>query len=640
MLGGAVGFALLYWFMADLPSPRHRSAVAVGVVGAVTAWLVIFAIRWSFEKVDWVANGGGMPNLLESAQTLLWLTTNAVPALTLLGIGFLVFLPRDAGARLLTIVFVVASVLTVPMSGGRAAWLGLLVAGVAWWALGKRWLLERVTTRVVLALAALIAAVPFAVAALDISGPYITGLSARLPLWDEATAILAANPITGGGPGSFAWLRLEHVPPGLLAVPAVMAHDVPLQTAADGGLLLLVGLALIVGAVLAATWKDRLSSTEPQRRVVAVLLGFGAASLLDDHSSLPAITAMVVTLAAWATVPADAQMHASQMPQWHRPLLLAVVGVLAAVSLVNVARVDLARLSASTARGAAVDGDLAAAQRAFGEAAGWYPENAQYRLSLGVVSVLQGQDDIARDAYERAIELAPGDARAWAGLAAMTAEPEDRQRLLTQATLRPSADPQYALRLARELEAAGQSDAAVDAYAQALARLPAIIVAVDGASTDVPTLVQSTLATVDELGPLSRLNARQIAADFALAGVNEGANLPAAWQVVQAIQRADLGAAEDALFEAIGDEGWSATTWLAAEALAMHECDARRTDQISKLLNLLPGSRSRAYVPGLVRAYDQPYREEGLGDYQPVEPVIPAPLTEWPGAYLDPPAAC
>jgi tetratricopeptide (TPR) repeat protein len=387
-------------------------------------------------------------------------------------------------------------------------------------------------------------------------------------------------------------------------------------------------------------WNHRFVWDEPQRRVVAVLLGYGAASLLDDHSSLPAITAMVVTLAAWATVPVDTSPPSLPMPAWRRPLALAVVGVLAAVSLFNVARVDLARLTAATGRAAAVTGDLAAAQHAFDEAAAWYPENAQYHLSLGLVSALQGQDDAARIAYERAIELAPGDARAWAGLAAVTTDEADRLELLTEAILRPSADPQYPLRLAQELEASGQPADAVAAYAHALARLPALISDADVEAADASTLAQTTLETVNELGPLSRLDANRIAADFALAGVNPDAELPAAWQVVRALQLGDLAAAEEALQRSINGERWTATTWLAAEALASQACNTQRLERTQTLLDLLPGSRSTPYVPGIVRAYDQPYREEGLGDYQPVEPVIPAPLTEWPGAYLELPADC
>jgi hypothetical protein len=222
----------------------------------------------------------------------------------------------------------------------------------------------------------------------------------------------------------------------------------------------------------------------------------------------------------------------------------------------------------------------------------------------------------------------------------VTTDEADRLELLTEATLRPSADPQYALRLAEELEASGRPADAVAAYGQALARLPALIIDADVEAADAGTLAQATLETVNQLGPLSRLDADRIAADFALAGITPDAELPAAWQVVRALQLGDLATAEEALQRAINGERWTASTWLAAEAVARYSCDAQDLVRIPTLLNLLPGSRSTPYLPGIVRVYDQPYREEGLGDYQPVEPVIPAPLMEWPGAYLDLPADC
>jgi tetratricopeptide (TPR) repeat protein/O-antigen ligase len=640
MLGGGLAFALLFWLMADVRSATHRGSIALGVTGAITAWLVTFAIRWSLEKVDWVANGGGMPNLLESAQTLFWLTTNAVPMLTLVGLGFIGYLPRGAGSRVLSGAFIVASAITVPMSGGRAAWLGLGAAALVWYALRSGRARSVLTTRRILVAAAAVAAIPFLVTALGVTGPYVTGLSARLPLWTEAVAIFAADPLSGGGPGTFAWLRLEHIPAYHVPVPAMLAHNVAIQTLADGGLLLLAGFALAAGWTLSVMWQRRHELSERDRRTVAVLVGFAVASLLDDHSSLPAITAMVVTLVAWVTTsPADDPRPAGR---WHRAAMYAVVGLIAIVALPAVARVDLGRLDAAAGRAAITLGDVRGGGAAFSSAADWYPANAQYHLSLGLALAMDGRDDDARASYQRAADLAPGDARAWGGLAELAADESERRALLSIAAARPTSDPQFAYRLGAALEAEDRLVEAQQAYAHAVARLPSLILTLQPgtAPTSRSGVAEAALRTVQELGADARLSADQTAWDLALAGVETQARLPLAWQAVVAIQQDKLEAADAALRQAIANDRWAPQTWRVARALAEVSCDSRSLNEAVELLGLLPGGRTAPDPHVVQRAPDLPYREEGLGDYQPIESTIPPRHFEWPGAYLEPTTRC
>jgi len=640
MLGGGLALALLYWLMADVRSPALRGSIALGVMGALTSWLIIFAVRWTLEKVTWASNGGGMPNLLESTQTLLWLTTNAVPVLALLGFGFMGYMPPGAGSRLLARAFIVASIITVPMSGGRTAWLGLGIAAVMLLALRSGRVRQALTTRRIMLGAAVIAAIPIAITVLGVTGPYITGLSARLPLWREALSILVSDPLTGGGPGTFAWVRLEHIPEHHIPVPAALTHNVPLQTLADGGLLLFVGLGTLVATTLHAAWQRRQELSSDDQSALAVLLGFGVVCLLDDHSSLPAITAMAVTMTAWITV--GPRQDRPPTGAWTRLATYAAVALVAIIALPAVARVDVGRLTAATGRGALTAGDPAGGIAAFSSAVDWYPSNAQYHLSLGLALSLDTRADEAREHFRRAADLSPGDARSWGALAALATDDRERRRLLEIASVRPTADPQYAYRLAQELESEGELDQAQQAYVHAVFRLPSLVLTLTPGSD--PTSREGVADAVDwtaeSLGPQARLSPDQARWDLALAGVRSVTDLPPAWRALMALQRNDLPVAIASLEEAIAGDPWSNRTWRVARAIADFTCDVRLRSEAELLMSLTTGGRADTERGLIQETVDLAYREDGLGSYQPSGPSFPPDLIDWPGAYLETPPPC
>jgi Flp pilus assembly protein TadD len=638
VLGGGLSFALLFFAMQDVREPVRRGSIALGVVGALTAWLAVFAIRWSGEKVAWIASGGGIPNLFDSTQTLFWLSTNTISVLSLLGIAFLGYLPAGAPSKMLSRAFLVTSALVVPMSGGRAGWLGLAVAGLLMLALLNDRVRPRLTTTRLLVGVLILAVIPILVTVIGLSGPYVPGLSARLPLWHEAVAIFAADPLTGGGPGTFSWLRLEQIPTDYLFVPSSHAHNLPLQTAADGGLLMLAALCSLGGFAAAYVWNRRSALSETAQRSASVLLGFIVASLLDDFSSLPAITAMLVTLAAWLIADSETK-PARRATTRHHYGILAVSAVLAFVALPAVAGVDLARLVAAHGREAYARGDLSVAADDFESAIRWYPANPAYHLSSGLALAEAGREAEARTEFEAATTLAPADARAWGGLAALTADSDRRITLLSLAARQPTFDPQFAFRLATELGEQNRPGETQLAFVRALVRLPALIL---NSQDDLAAqeIARATVDFVDQLGPASRLPADLILWDLIAAGAISGQDLPPAWQGVAALRNHRIEEAQQAINRAIRDQPMDADTWRAARALAMFQCDDAARLRAQALLNLLPGGRIAAYPPAASRAPDLAYREEGLGSYQPGPPVIPLALMEWPEALLPAPPSC
>lgn len=643
MLGGAVAWALLFWAMSDIRSPTTRAAIALGVVSAVTAWLVVFAVRWIGEKVTWVANGGGVPNLVESTQTLLWLTTNVVPVLVLLGFAFLGYLPSRPASRLLTVLFAGASVVTVPMSGGRAGWLGLVAAGLTLFAFRvarrRTWRADLGGRTAAVAVAG-VAAVVLVVVVAGGRALETSGISSRLPLWEQAVSILAADPLTGGGPGSYAWLRLEHVDPLAAPVPAVLAHNVPLQTLSDGGVLMFVGLSAVLAALAHAAWRRRSAMSTADRRTAAVLIGFGAVCLLDDHSSLPAIAAMAVTLAAWlvspaatspVTVPTVRRLPAGTVPA----VVTAVVAGALMLAVPAVWSADLARVQAASGRQAMLRGDYDAAAEAFDRAIVAYPERPNYHLSAGMAYALAGDVATADSRYRRATELAPADARGWGARAALAVDEDLRHDLAARAAAAPSRDPRYAFALGSLLMADDDS-AASAAFARAVIRLPAVIAVIrtqagDGVADDV---AEATANLLERAGMTNRAQGAYVLDELALADDDDVRSLPAAWDAVRLLRAGDREGAEAAAREAIEHARYAASTWEAARALAESECDEQAAEAAIVLATLSPGGRA-SYRDDLVYvASDLSYREPGLGSYQPIPPPFEGADLRWPDAFL------
>src|SRR5439155_5907404 len=125
-VGLSTAFILLFWAMRTVASVSHiRKALIVGVACALTGWLMAFSAVWIIEDLNWMRAGGGIPDL-EPTAALIWVSPNVIPILTLLGIAFLVDLPKGRLRVLLLALFGAASVVAVPLSNGRSAWLGLL----------------------------------------------------------------------------------------------------------------------------------------------------------------------------------------------------------------------------------------------------------------------------------------------------------------------------------------------------------------------------------------------------------------------------------------------------------------------------------------------------------------------------------
>lgn len=639
--GLSVAFAVLFFLMREASTrPGLRAAVAVGISAAITLWLLVAASTWLGQKLEWISAGGGIPDL-ESGPIPGWSSANTLPILSLVGLPFLMEIPWRLARRILSPLYVGASLVVIPLSLGRAAYLGILGALVAYELLrgapilrgAARMLRERHLVAVAASAGILIVAAAAGVEAARGWGLVLAVMTSRWRLWEQAASIFADRPLMGAGPSTFQWLRLENAPDYGDRITVYLAHDVVMQTLADGGLLLLSALALVLGAYAFSLRRQSAPLNLRQRVGLAVLIGFSAVSLLDDMSTFNAVTAMVVTLAAWVLGPRNSAGGGA------RPLALPIaIALLAAVSLPAVVSIDVARINAAMARQAALAGNWSAATERFRIAIAAHPVDAGYRLGLGLALTRIGDATGAMGAYAAAASLAPGDPRPFAALATLSHDNGERTRLLDFAARRTIRDPQYAYRLGEALTATGDAKRAMDAYALAVA-IDSRLFGVLPDSIDRSAVAAAVRRTVEAFRDQADIIGLWVDDDVDLSLRRLSRVAPPAWQAVAAVRNGALAEAGRFALAALGADPHAANSYQSGAYVAAAECDPIRVAQLRHLLRLIPLA-SIPHAGRVAEAWDDAYREEGLGDYQPIDPATLPSLPEWPLPLVPPPGAC
>jgi O-antigen ligase/tetratricopeptide (TPR) repeat protein len=628
-----VAYAAAFWLARHLGAdPELRRVVAIAVGVALTAWLVLIGITWVAEKVADVQAFGWPPGL-DAYQPYVWGSVNTPPMLLLLVTPFVAWLPERGMRRLFLGVLAVVAVIVVPFSVGRAAWLGIAVAVLSLAAMSRLPALARARRVGTAGMVAVAMAGALAVWLLVTRFDGLLGaLDSRVRLWQQAGGLFASDPLTGSGPGTFSWARLSYVPDFTDRVGASAAHNVPMQTLAEGGLLLGAALAFIVAAWGWQVIRGRRHLDGPRRVAVATLIGFAAFSLLDDFSFLPAVTVVVIVLAAWSLPPRVTADVAPGGPGWRGLVVPVVLVVSAVISAPAVASLGLMRIGLADARSAAVDGDWDAALRGFRAAASAQPANALHWMSVGLAEHHLGRDDAAIEAYRVAERVSPGDPRPWGALAALS-DGSDAIDLLREAARR-SNDPQYAYRLASALSAEGQAVEAAEHLAIASVIQPALYATV---SEPMRSSVRSELpAAIARVGSVEGRDPREVAWNAALAAGEMEPDAPIQWQVAGRVRDGDVAGARALLEEAELREARSVRTWQAAVAVAALTCDRAERERAEANIERL----GRESIGGDHRVAERRpgvYREPDLGDYQPLsEASLPSP-PEWPLGLIEVP---
>jgi hypothetical protein len=373
-------------------------------------------------------------------------------------------------------------------SGSRGAQLGSGVAiavGAALLAVSHRESLrplrERLADRRLLAGAVVAVVVVLGVAV--VLAPRIlaragdAGAGLRLTFWQASVAAFADAPLTGIGPGTWAfahWAYRDDLRP--LDVVA-HAHDAPLQLAAEMGLVgLAAGAIFVVGVLLLlkGAWRDL-----PRLEVIGVamgLAGIAAQCLVDNFSDLPIFVAGVAFLLAWLE-----SGLASQRPVPRNATLAAAVAGLLLVAIVGGSivlpwdRAAQAHLEGVRAQDA---GDWTAAVAAFQGAVDLDADFPQYRGALGVAADWAGDGTQAGEQLVIGARLV-GDpfmaANAALAILGANGSRDEAATLLAEATDRGAVNVDLALNAGAIAEGLGDSIVATHHYATAVALQPGIM---------------------------------------------------------------------------------------------------------------------------------------------------------------------
>jgi tetratricopeptide (TPR) repeat protein len=256
--------------------------------------------------------------------------------------------------------------------------------------------------------------------------------SVRARYWNEALKIFKANKLTGVGAGGYATVRPRYREDTL---DVRHAHGYVVQTAADLGVLgLAASLAVLVAWLLAAgrataAWgRRRRSAYTPERIALLTLFAsvvvFGVHSFYDWTWFTPATAIVAMLCAGWLA--GRGPLDDPQAPRrslregLRRPVLVA--GAVAAIAVALAASWTAWQPQRSLATGndalAAIEhGNLAHARRLALDAHGQNPLSVDPYFDLAAIEQASHRTDLARRAFQRAVQLQPSNPTTWLNLA-------------------------------------------------------------------------------------------------------------------------------------------------------------------------------------------------------------------------------
>jgi tetratricopeptide (TPR) repeat protein len=419
----------------------------------------------------------GNPNFLGSFLTVL------IP----LAVGRLVAQRRLI--RAVMVAFVLVALLMLFLTFSRGAWLAVAVALPVQIALlwrgkfqpGQWWRAQSSTVRAgvgVLIVGVVVVAViagAFFVNSLTRAG---RSTDLRLQIYTTAVDMFAEKPIAGHGLFTFGrgLARAQSMPP---RTPHSHAHDIPLNVAAELGIVGLIALTVTVVLTLRMIRWNHMAATNRTDQIVlasgaAAVLAFGIHHILDLPAMMPAIalTGLVALVIA---------IHPLEMGEpWAAWRRLATSVSLAGLWIVLLATGVWSSIQYTAYNDAVLHavgtGDFREAGNRLQTVIDSDPAMALYHYEQGFILGLAAAGDEAalRDAiaaFERYVESEPDYGTGWANLAALRWQAGDQDGAVNAMTAAGEHSPEhwaFAFALGEYREAIGNGDGARGAYALAL----------------------------------------------------------------------------------------------------------------------------------------------------------------------------
>ena len=509
-LGMMVLYGLIFYLVYDLSRHGWPASLTVKcmliVGGIVIAWGVVDILAW---YLNWLSQSGGriIPTQPLRLYTLLGDANMLSGFLNLLlPLAIIRFInTRRSVSRLILLGWLAGNLMVQFFTSSRGGWLGTIAVFVSlvvlvaaafggwrdrlalWWRIGRRrkWLL--------LPAGAVVCLVVIAVAFLgwyQLNHPTHGGIwDARRVFWQTAWQAFLSSPWFGTGPFTFSTqlLKYQH----FLDRPYPHAHSLPLTALAEGGVLGIISLAVLVVCLVRRLWLTWCGATFEQRLFmsggVASLIGFCVHSLLDNHLLAPTIGLLVVAITA-LTLAKDVDPDRGELDHGLCPLWFALPAIMLIGGSVWSDRAYLPFWQAlqSTQRGeweqAAPLFDVAVERD---EGFPFYHLQQGYAWGVlasrtGATSAADAETalDNAIAAYERGVSLEPWYSLNHANLSALYWQAGEKdsavaemQRAIEQT---PGVVP-YHLNLGRYAEDMGQWDDAIASYQQVLDMRPDLV---------------------------------------------------------------------------------------------------------------------------------------------------------------------
>jgi O-antigen ligase len=235
------------------------------------------------------------------------------------------------------------------------------------------------------------------------------GNDGRLGQWDVALSAFAADPLTGGGAGTyeFMWFRDRPAPSEV-----VDAHSLYVEVLGELGLIGLLLVVIVVGGTLISI---ALGVRSRDRALyAAVAAAFGAWALhagFDWDWELSATSLWAFCLAGLAVT--GRPLRPARMPAWSRPASCAAVVALCVVPLLVIG----SETRLATAEAAFLDGDCEVAERAARSSRAFLPVRAEPHYIIGYCEAETGDTEQATRTLARTVALEPQNWRSHYALA-------------------------------------------------------------------------------------------------------------------------------------------------------------------------------------------------------------------------------
>lgn len=495
VLQAATYAAALFTARDLLARPATRHAFLIMMMGLSGFLTLITAARWFPVVVGWWSAVGG------SVAPPLNLELFSGPWGHRYDLALLLVVLYPAwwiGAtsplrRWVAVVIGLVIALVVLIVGSRTLWAALGTAGVlmAWPWIRAQWKASARVRLVAIAVVLLALTVFIAgglAAALAGRATNVASLGWRTAMWGSLFEVWLKHPLAGYGPGSFPWILQATTYFDTNSWAPRHPDSAPIELLAEGGILGLAALAVVIVSVAGALRKTRSVAA------VWVLVSTALVSIGANPTEFIFLMAPSVGWLAYALPHEEARISAMAAIAPLRIGFYAASGVIGAAFLATM----IAGFAYDQAREAVEIGDLRKARPEFDLAVALDPGMALYWRQRGELAYLQGRSRDAASDLQLATQLNPSDDLAWRSLALAAAAAGDEagaSRAVMRALATQRSDVTNLLLAARWFDLHYQRSEAVLTLAEVVESWPSIVAA-PGWSGVLPPSV-STIDVVD-----------------------------------------------------------------------------------------------------------------------------------------------